>query len=58
MRLGVFIPIGNNGWLISTTSPRRGSGFGRDKAIVPNMEQFGIRILPLMRCRDALRRAA
>ncbi len=22
MQLGVFIPIGNNGWLISTTSPQ------------------------------------
>jgi len=22
MELGVFIPIGNNGWLISTTSPQ------------------------------------
>ena len=22
MDLGVFIPIGNNGWLISTTSPQ------------------------------------
>ena len=22
MQVGVFIPIGNNGWLISTTSPR------------------------------------
>lgn len=22
MKLGVFLPIGNNGWLISTTSPQ------------------------------------
>ena len=22
MQLGVFLPIGNNGWLISTTSPQ------------------------------------
>jgi hypothetical protein len=23
MQVGVFIPVGSNGWLISTTQPRR-----------------------------------
>jgi hypothetical protein len=89
MELGVFIPIGNNGWLISTTSPqyqpsfdlsreivqkaeRFGFGSSRRASAVPGvrgvmltfddfvigMEQFGTRILPLMRCREGMRRAA
>ena len=30
MDIGVFIPIGNNGWLISTTSPRFAQGGRHD----------------------------
>ncbi len=31
MQLGVFIPIGNNGWLISTTSPQYKPSFDLNK---------------------------
>jgi len=41
MQLGVFIPIGNNGWLISTTSPQYKPSFDLNKAIVQKAEGFG-----------------
>ncbi len=41
MQLGVFIPIGNNGWLISTTSPQYMPSFDLNKAIVEKAERFG-----------------
>ncbi len=41
MQLGVFIPIGNNGWLISTTSPQYKPSFDLNKAIVEKAEGFG-----------------
>ena len=41
MQLGVFIPIGNNGWLISTTSPQYKPTFDLNKAIVDKAEGFG-----------------
>jgi hypothetical protein len=34
MDIGVFIPIGNNGWLISTTSPQYKPSFQLNKQIV------------------------
>ena len=34
MQLGVFIPIGNNGWLISTNSPQYKPSFDLNKTIV------------------------
>jgi pyrimidine oxygenase len=34
MELGVFIPIGNNGWLISTTSPQYKPSFDLNREIV------------------------
>ena len=34
MQLGVFIPIGNNGWLISTTSPQYMPTFELNKTVV------------------------
>ena len=40
MQLGVFIPIGNNGWLISTTSPQYKPSFDLNNAIVQKAEQF------------------
>jgi hypothetical protein len=92
MELGVFIPIGNNGWLISTTSPQYRPSFDLNREIVAKaerfgfdfagmldelaavpavrgvmltfddfvigMEQFGSRILPLLKCRGETRRAA
>src|ERR1700761_5555083 len=41
MQLGVFIPIGNNGWLISTTSPQYKPSYDLNKAIVDKAEQYG-----------------
>ena len=41
MQLGVFIPIGNNGWLISTTSPQYKPSFDLNKTIVEKAEHFG-----------------
>ena len=47
MQLGVFIPIGNNGWLISTTSPQYKPSFDLNKTIVQKAEAFGADILRL-----------
>ena len=41
MELGVFIPIGNNGWLISTTSPQYRPTFDLNREIVEKAERFG-----------------
>jgi pyrimidine oxygenase len=41
MQLGVFIPIGNNGWLISTTSPQYKPSFDLNRTIVDQAERFG-----------------
>jgi pyrimidine oxygenase len=41
MQLGVFIPIGNNGWLISTTSPQYKPSFDLNREIVEKAERFG-----------------
>ena len=38
MQLGVFIPIGNNGWLISTTSPQYKPSFDLNKTVVQKAE--------------------
>ncbi|KGT94242.1 pyrimidine monooxygenase [Erwinia typographi] len=40
MKIGVFIPIGNNGWLISTTAPQYMPTFELNKAIVLKAEQY------------------
>jgi pyrimidine oxygenase len=40
MQLGVFIPIGNNGWLISTTSPQYMPSFDLNRRIVEKAERF------------------
>jgi pyrimidine oxygenase len=42
MEIGVFIPIGNNGWLISTTSPQYMPSFDLNKAITLRAEQYGL----------------
>ena len=42
MDIGVFIPIGNNGWLISTTSPQYMPSFDLNKRIVQSAEQYGL----------------
>ena len=41
MQLGVFIPIGNNGWLISTTSPQYKPSFDLNRKVVEKAEAFG-----------------
>jgi len=42
MDVGVFIPIGNNGWLISTTSPQYMPTFDLNRAIVEKAEGYGL----------------
>jgi pyrimidine oxygenase len=39
--LGVFIPIGNNGWLISTTSPQYKPSFDLNLEVVQLAEKYG-----------------
>ena len=41
MELGIFIPIGNNGWLISTTSPQYKPCFDLNREVVEKAERFG-----------------
>ncbi|MGA7806815.1 pyrimidine utilization protein A [Bradyrhizobium sp.] len=40
MDMGVFIPIGNNGWLISTASPQYRPSFDLNKEIVQRAEHY------------------
>ena len=42
MDIGVFIPIGNNGWLISTTSPQYRPSFALNRTVVQKAEQYGM----------------
>lgn len=42
MDIGVFIPIGNNGWLISTTSPQYMPSFDLNREIVQKAEHYGL----------------
>jgi pyrimidine oxygenase len=42
MQVGVFIPIGNNGWLISTTSPQFKPSFDLNRAVVERAEKYGM----------------
>ena len=41
MKLGVFIPIGNNGWLISTNSPQYKPSYDLNRTVVQAAERFG-----------------
>ena len=41
MKIGVFIPIGNNGWLISENSPQYMPSFDLNKQIVLTAEHYG-----------------
>jgi pyrimidine oxygenase len=41
MDIGVFIPIGNNGWLISTNSPQYMPTFDLNKQVVQKAEHYG-----------------
>lgn len=40
--IGVFIPIANNGWLISTTSPQYKPTFDLNREIVQRAEKYGL----------------
>src|SRR4030095_3426271 len=42
MQVGVFIPIGNNGWLISETAPQYMPTFELNKEIVQKAEKYGV----------------
>ena len=42
MEVGVFIPIGNNGWIVSTTSPQYMPTFDLNREIVRKAEQYGL----------------
>lgn len=42
MDIGVFIPIGNNGWLISTSSPQYKPSFDLNRIVTQKAEQYGM----------------
>ena len=42
MEIGVFIPIGNNGWLISETSPQYMPTFELNKTVAQTAEKYGL----------------
>ena len=42
MDVGVFIPIGNNGWIISATSPQYMPTFDLNRTIVQRAEHYGL----------------
>ena len=41
VKLGVFIPIGSRGWLISTTSPKTTPTFDLNRTVVQRAEHYG-----------------
>ncbi len=41
MQIGVFIPIGNNGWLISSTSPQYKPSFDLNREVTQRAERYG-----------------
>ncbi len=45
MQVGVFIPINNNGWLISETAPQYKPSFDLNKAIAQKAEEHGLDFL-------------
>ncbi|WP_405746798.1 pyrimidine utilization protein A [Streptomyces sp. NBC_01525] len=42
MDIGVFLPIGNNGWLISKSAPQYLPTFELNKAVVQKAEEYGL----------------
>src|ERR1044071_8086585 len=42
MEIGVFIPIGSNGWLVSTPSPQYKPSFELNKQTTLNAERYGL----------------
>ena len=45
MDLGIFIPIGNNGWMMSATSPQYMPSFTLNRAIAAQAEAYGFNFL-------------
>src|ERR687886_2104330 len=45
MEVGIFIPIGNNGWLISETAPQYMPSFDLNKNIALRAEKHGVDFL-------------
>jgi pyrimidine oxygenase len=45
MQVGVFVPIGNNGWLISEASPQYMPSFDLNKEIAVRAEHYGLDFL-------------
>ena len=41
MELGIFIPIGNNGWIISTNSPQYMPSFDLNRSVTLRAEAYG-----------------
>ena len=41
-KMGVFIPIGSRGWLISTTAPKTYPTFDLNRTIVQRAEHYGL----------------
>ncbi len=41
-KIGVFIPIGSRGWLISTTSPKTTPSFDLNRTVVQRAEHYGL----------------
>jgi pyrimidine oxygenase len=42
IKIGVFIPIGSRGWLISTTSPKTTPTFDLNRTVVQQAEHYGL----------------
>src|SRR6267142_2519580 len=42
MKIGVFIPIGSRGWLISTTSPKTMPSYDLNRTVVQRAEFYGL----------------
>src|SRR3954453_12340820 len=45
MEVGIFIPIGNNGWLISEAAPQYMPSFDLNKEIALKAESYGVDFL-------------
>ena len=41
-KMGVFIPIGSRGWLISTTAPKTTPSFDLNRTVVQQAEHYGL----------------
>jgi pyrimidine oxygenase len=48
MDIGLFIPVGNNGWLISANAPQYKPTFALNKAIAEKAEDYGLDFLLAM----------